>query len=64
MKIQCSRCKKIITGRDEYEAEVKFDLHRCEGMRSLDNMPDDLLKKMVHDEITEDEAWEIADNRK
>jgi len=29
ISFKCSRCGKVVTGRDECDAEVKFDNHKC-----------------------------------
>jgi hypothetical protein len=61
--IECDRCGKTMTARNEIEAERLFDAHVCKGLRNLDDMPFDLLRKVVYDELTEDEAWTLADVR-
>jgi hypothetical protein len=64
MKIKCSRCKKVIVGKDEYDAEMKFNMHKCKGMRDLYDMPMDLLELVVKGKMTEIQAWKEADKRK
>jgi len=50
---KCTRCQAI--GYD-------FDLHKCAGLRSLDEMPIEILERVAKNEITEVEAWEIVEH--
>lgn len=61
--ITCKRCGKKLVGRTEQDAEAFFDQHECKGKRDLREMPTDLLAKLALGELTEDQAWEIANKR-
>lgn len=61
--IRCSRCKKTFRGKDEYDAEMKFNMHKCKGKRDLNKMPMDLLKLVATNKMKEDDAWKEADKR-
>lgn len=61
--VKCKRCGREFMGPNLDAATFLYDTHTCEGHRSLDDMPLDLLKHMAKDLITEDEAWEIAEER-
>ena len=50
---KCTRCQAI--GYD-------FDLHKCAGLRSLDEMPIEILERVAKNEITEVEAWKIVEH--
>tara|TARA_R110000803_G_scaffold48712_3_gene101256 strand:+ start:558 stop:719 length:162 start_codon:yes stop_codon:yes gene_type:complete len=50
-----------MTGRSEHEAELKFNTHECEGFRDLADLPSPILKRLAMKEITEDEAWKLAE---
>ncbi|MEJ2724395.1 MAG: hypothetical protein P8175_07075 [Deltaproteobacteria bacterium] len=63
VSFKCERCGKIITGKDEFDAEIKFIDHACEGMRDLNELPVDLLRKVARGEITAEEAWAIKEER-
>ena len=54
---QCNRCKKIMTPSAWHE-------HECEDMRSLKEMPTDILTEVANKVLTEEEAWEIVDKKK
>lgn len=58
---KCDRCGEEMSAPTEYEAEVLFSNHECEGMRNLRLMSQDLLLKIINGQITEDEAWAIQD---
>ncbi|MCP4599268.1 MAG: hypothetical protein GY847_01805 [Proteobacteria bacterium] len=61
MKIKCSRCGKILSGRTEYDTEVAFSQHVCKGMRNLDDLRSDLLQEVAYGNMTEAEAWKRQD---
>ncbi len=61
MKIICQRCKEVIVGKDEHDAEVKFSMHTCSKLRNLSEMPLELLEKVAKKEMSELEAWRIHD---
>jgi hypothetical protein len=63
MKIKCSRCGKTLSGKDEYDAEMKFNMHKCKGKRDLHDMPTDLLKLVATKKMKEDDAWKELDIR-
>ena len=56
-KAICSRCGARMSN-------IEFNVHTCEGMRDIFEMPDDILLRNINKEITEAEAWELADTRK
>jgi len=58
---KCSRCKKVFSGADEYEAESKYSAHRCAGLRPLSQMPTHILTQLAHKKITEQKAWQMVD---
>lgn len=58
MKLQCTRCRKVFTGKDEYEAEMGFNLHDCKVRgRSLEDLTDAELLLIINGEKTEDQIW-------
>jgi hypothetical protein len=63
MKIQCARCKEIISARSKAALSQKFEAHTCKSMRDMKDMPDDLLYKVVTKALTEEQAWAEFDAR-
>lgn len=63
MKVKCSRCGKVMTGKDEYDCEMKFNQHKCKGKRDLNKMPMDLLRLVAMKKMKEEDAWKEADKR-
>jgi len=63
MKIKCSRCHEIISGRSKLETERKFDQHICKGLRDINKLPLELLGQIISNKLTEKEAWEIYDKQ-
>ena len=58
MKLQCNRCRKVFTGVDECDAEIKFNMHECKAQgRTLDELSDHELMLIVTGEKTENEVW-------
>ncbi len=60
--IKCTRCGEIINAENEHDSEVKFNIHKCKGMRDIHTMPFDLLTAVVKHEMTEEEAWKAFDS--
>ncbi len=53
---KCTRCGATMPNGD-------FHDHVCENMRSLYDMDQDVLLRVINNEITEDDAWGIQDTR-
>ena len=51
---ECKRCNESGTG-------TRFDQHTCKGMRNLEDLGLDLLRKVIQGTLSEDEAWAILD---
>ena len=59
-QFKCTRCGEVVSGHDEYEAEVAFDNHECKNMPNLQDLPLSILEKLAMKEITEEEAWRMS----
>lgn len=57
VRIECSRCGEIMSARSHFDAEIKFNAHKCKGLRNLKDLPFSLLTKLVQKQITEAQAW-------
>jgi hypothetical protein len=58
MRLKCNRCRKLFTGKDEYDAEMKFNMHECKvDGRTLDELTDHELMLIITGEKTENEVW-------
>ena len=60
----CNRCGFTATGKTDYHAARAFDAHVCrfangEPMRSLNDLPSDLLYKLATKQITECQAFDM-----
>jgi len=64
VKLKCDLCGAIITGNNELDAKINLTDHVCEVMRDLSELPMDLLRKVIKDEISEEEAWAIMEDEK
>ena len=60
----CDRCEAEMVGEDEYEAEVLWATHECEGHRDLFSMDQDLLRCVAVGGMSEAEAWIEQDARR
>ena len=58
IQIKCSRCKACSPKfTSEYEGEEWLSDHSCEGLRSLEQLPVELLMKIFRRELTEEQAF-------
>ncbi len=55
--VTCTRCNATMPRRE-------WDTHRCAGMRSLRDMPLDLLALVARRELSEADAWALVDARR
>ena len=61
--IQCGGCGENISGKNEADAEAKWDDHVCESTESLDLLPVNLLRKAAYGKTIETEAMAKAKQR-
>lgn len=47
VQIQCSDCGKIFSGKDEHEAEVKFNNHNCPSTEKYKSMSQKELRELI-----------------
>lgn len=52
--VKCSRCGAVMAALD-------FNVHQCPGRRHLGDLPTPILRRLAYREITEAEAWQLAD---
>ena len=60
MIVQCSRCEATSPNTSEFNTELWFNDHECEGLPKLDTLPLQLLREVALGNITEEEAFNAA----
>jgi hypothetical protein len=60
--IVCTRCGATIYGYDEFDAEIRFNEHVCEGLPRISDLDDDLLEAIILGE-SEENAFAEQRNR-
>lgn len=52
--VRCDRCGAVM-------AAIDFNVHECAKMRPLSELPIAILRKLAYGEISEAEAWHLAE---